>query len=95
MAAIENRIRSEDEIAGEIALLTFAYSYRSLNDKDLGAAARYCETPAAQWFRDAVRKGLERAVYETGRALARALSPQHPSITKPGRHDRGRGRDSW
>ena len=73
MPGIDSAIRSEDARTTEMALMASAYTYRSLTDSELETFAKHCESPAAQWFRDALHEGLRRCVYQSSNTLGRFL----------------------
>ncbi len=86
---MENAIRSGQNRTEDVALVAFAYTFRSVDDKELEALASYHETPHAAWFRSAVQKGFDRAVYQTARSLGEAvtrwrkLPPQGDPVSVP------------
>lgn len=86
---MENAIRSGQNRTEDVALVAFAYTFRSVDDKELEELASYHETPHAAWFRSAVQKGLDRAVYQTARSLGEAvtqwrkLPPQGDPVSVP------------
>jgi hypothetical protein len=90
---MESAIRSGQNRGDDIALVAFAYTLRSVDDKDLEALASYHESPQAAWFRSAVQKGIDRAVYKTARALGeavtrwRSLPPQGGPVRVPSDRD--------
>ena len=62
------------------ALVSFALTLRSLDARELEQLATFCESDAAGWFRNAVRKGVEKAVYQAARALSEAATdPARPA----------------
>ena len=86
---MENAIRSGQNSTEDVALVAFAYTFRSVDDKELEELASYHETPHAAWFRSAVQKGFDRAVYHTARSLGegvtrwRNLPPQGGPVSIP------------
>jgi hypothetical protein len=86
---MENAIRSGQNRTEDVALVAFAYTFRSVDDKELEALASYHETPHAAWFRSAVQKGFDRAVEQTARSLGEAvtrwrkLPPQGGPVSVP------------
>jgi hypothetical protein len=86
---MENAIRSDQNRTEDVALVAFAYTLRSVDDKELEELASYLETPHAAWFRSAVQKGFDRAVYQTARSLGEAvtrwrkLPPQGGPVSVP------------
>jgi hypothetical protein len=86
---MENAIRSGQNRTDDVALVAFAYTFRSVDDKELEVLASYHETSHAAWFRSAVQKGFDRAVYQTARALGeavtrwRSLPPQGGPVRVP------------
>jgi len=71
---VENAIRSDQNRTEDLALVAFAYTFRSFDDKELEALAAYHESPPASWFRNAVQKGFDLAVYKTARLLGEAVT---------------------
>jgi hypothetical protein len=86
---MESAIRSGRNRGEDIALVAFANTLRSVDDKELEELASYDESPPAAWFRNAVQKGLDRAVYKTARSLGeavtrwRSLPPQGAPVSVP------------
>ncbi|MBI4965186.1 MAG: hypothetical protein HY913_18065 [Desulfomonile tiedjei] len=72
LAGIEKGIRFDEARAEEIALVSFAHAFRSLEDKELEQLASYKESQAGTWFGSSVQKGLDRVAHETGKALGEA-----------------------
>ncbi|HTY22981.1 MAG TPA: hypothetical protein VMC85_07615 [Desulfomonilaceae bacterium] len=58
----------------ELALLSLAHTYRSLDDKELQELAAFSESEAGSRFRTSVQKGLEAAAGKMGRALGTAVA---------------------
>jgi hypothetical protein len=73
LKAIENTASIAENRTEEIAMLAFAHTFQTLSDKDLDELAHFQESEAAAWFRSAVRKGVTKAVYETAKALGKAM----------------------
>ncbi len=71
---MEKAIRSSKNRTEDVALIAFAYTFRSVDDKGLEELASFHESPPAAWFRNAVQKGLDRAVYKTARSLGEAVT---------------------
>ena len=97
---MENAIRSDRKRMEELALVAFAYTFRSVDDAELSELAAYDESLPAAWFRNAIQKGLDRSVFKTAKALGSAiiqwqnLPPQAGSKRSPSgfrRTDRDRG----
>jgi hypothetical protein len=86
---MESAIRSGRNRGEDTALVAFANTFRSVDDKELEELASYDESPPAAWFRNAVQKGLDRAVYKTSRSLGeavtrwRSLPPQGAPVSVP------------
>jgi hypothetical protein len=86
---MEKAIQSGQNRTEDVALVAFAYTFRSVDDKELEELAAYQETPQAAWFRSAVQKGFDRAVYQTARSLGEAvtrwrnLPPQGGPVSVP------------
>ncbi len=86
---MENAIRSDQNRTEDVALVAFAYTFRSVDDKELEELASYHESPHAAWFRSAVQKGFDRAAYKTARSLGEAVTrwrnllPQGGPVTVP------------
>jgi len=76
VGSAESRYRSGEDGTEEAALVAFSHTFSSLDDKELDEFASFSESEAAAWFRNTVRKGLDEAIYSTGRALGRALSSE-------------------
>ncbi len=70
---MENAIRADRNRTEELALVAFAYTFRSIDDKELSELATYDESPPAVWFRDAVQKGFDRSIYKTAKSLGSAI----------------------
>ncbi len=73
-----DRTRSE-----ETAQVAFAYTYRSLDDKELEEFAKFSESEPALRFRKAVQLGLEQAVSHTARTLGTAVARWRLQADKP------------
>lgn len=71
---MENAIQSSKSRTEDVALVAFAYTFRSVDNKGLEELASFHESPPAAWFRNAVQKGLDRAVYKTARSLGEAVT---------------------
>jgi hypothetical protein len=71
---MESAIRSIQNRGEDIALVAFAYTFRSVDDKELEELASYQESPQAAWFRSAVQKGFDQAIYKTARSLGEAVA---------------------
>jgi hypothetical protein len=86
---MESAIRSVQNRGEDIALVAYAYTFRFVNDKELEELASYKESPQAVWFRNAVQKGFDRAVYKTAKSLGEAVtrwrsaSPQGAPASAP------------
>jgi len=65
--------KTEDSRMEEFALVGFAHTFRSLDDKELEELAQFKESDAGMWFRDGVLKGLKETVARVGASLAEAL----------------------
>jgi hypothetical protein len=74
MHIMENAIRSAQNRTEDVALVAFAYTFRSVDDKELQELALYRESPQAAWFRNSSQKGFDRAVYNTARSLGEAVT---------------------
>jgi len=72
----QQRHQSGESGTEESALIAFSNTFSSLDDKELEEFATFSESPAAVWFRETLRKGLDEAVYTTGKAVGRALSSE-------------------
>jgi hypothetical protein len=70
---MESAIRSVQNRGEDIALVAYAYTFRFVDDKELETLVSYKESPQAVWFRNAVQKGFDRAVYKTARSLGEAV----------------------
>jgi hypothetical protein len=57
----------------DLAMLSFVVTLRPLDNRELEELAAFCESDAGGWFRDSVQKGMEKATYQTARALAVAV----------------------
>jgi hypothetical protein len=60
----------------DLAMLSFAVTLRPLDNRELEELAAFCESDAGGWFRVSVQKGMEKATYQTARALAAAVTEQ-------------------
>lgn len=86
---MDSAIRSGQNRGEDIALVAFAYTLRSIDDKELAELVSYHESPQAAWFRRAVQKGYDGAVYKTAKSLAEAvtrsrnLPPQGAPVSVP------------
>lgn len=74
MKIMDKAIRTDEQRTKELALAAYAYTYRSLDDKELEELTAFRESPAAVRFGEAVRKGLEGAVYKIARSFAEAAT---------------------
>ncbi len=64
----------------DLTLVSFALTFRSLDSRELEHLAAFDESDAAAWFRKPVQKGMEKALYQTARALAESVkSPARAS----------------
>jgi hypothetical protein len=70
---LEKEIRSDNIRVEETALVAFAQTFRSLDDKELLELAVFADTDSAAWFRNGVNRGLDRAAYAAAKALGKAL----------------------
>jgi hypothetical protein len=70
MKIMDKAIRKDEQRTKELALAAYAYTYRSLDDKELEELAVFRESPEAARFGEAVRKGLDGAVYKIARSFA-------------------------
>jgi hypothetical protein len=66
---VESEIRADRNRMEETALISYALTFRTLEDKELEELAAYEESPGAIRFRRAVMGGLERAVFRVGQRL--------------------------
>ena len=66
---IEKEITAESQSTQEIALLSSAHLYRSLDDKELEDYALFEESGPAARFREALARGLDQAVFQCAKAL--------------------------
>ena len=57
----------------EIALTCFANTYRSLNNSELDALAKFYESPEGDWFQKTVSKAFEKVILKTFGEVERAL----------------------
>jgi hypothetical protein len=86
----KNRMSSEeiDAIVGKIrnmpgdqlksnVMVSLAYTYRDLTDKELEAAIKFYEAPAGKWFNDtsirAITSAIGKASKEIGEKLGKSL----------------------
>lgn len=97
LKAIENEIREGRVRTDEIALLAGAYSFRSIEQKELERLADYEESEPAQRFGTAVAQGFEQAVYEIGKTLgeltAKSFGPDENRLyAKPPRGSMSNGK---
>jgi hypothetical protein len=67
-------VRTDGYRTKELALAAYAYTYRSLEDKELEELAAFRESPPAMRFGAAVRKGLEGAAYTIAKSFAEAAT---------------------
>jgi len=81
---------SRNDRTQEVALVAYAYMFRSLPDEELSQLAVYCQSEAASWFRNAVLKGMDQAVYKTASEIGERLGPagQPPPETSPGQMEK-------
>ena len=82
---IEAAILAGKQRTEETALISCAHAFRTLDDDELHGVASFYESEPAQRFQRAVRRGLERAVYTTARALGEVASK--PPATSRSRGD--------
>jgi hypothetical protein len=73
LETVEDGIRFDKARAEEIALVALSHTYRSLNDKELEELTAHKESEPGVWFGSTLQKGLNRAAYETGKALGEAV----------------------
>jgi hypothetical protein len=73
MKIMDKSVRALEDRTEELALAAYAYTYRSLDDQELKDLATFRESSEATRFGEAVRKGLEEAVYKTARVFAEAV----------------------
>ena len=92
---MEDAIRSDRHRTEALALVAFAYTFRSVDDKELSELATYDESPAAAWFRNAVQKGFARSVYITAKSLGSAIIQwQSQPLRTRSKHVQSRS-DGW
>jgi hypothetical protein len=73
LKAVEKRIGSGVQSTADLALVASANAFRPLTDSELDQLAEFLESDEAAWFRAAVQRGLEGAVFRVGVALGDAL----------------------
>lgn len=78
---IEDMLRGVEAGSETTALVACANTLRSMKDGELEELAVFLESPAADWYRRVVAKGLQQAVYEVAVVLAQAVDrlsePKH------------------
>jgi hypothetical protein len=70
---IEDMLRALESGSETTALVACANTLRPVKDSELEELAVFLESPAAEWFRHTVAKGLQQAVYEVAVVLAQAV----------------------
>lgn len=71
--------RTEAPRVEELALVGYAHTFRSLDDKELAELAEFKESEAGIWFQKRVLKGLQETVARVGASLAEALQKARSS----------------
>ena len=88
LRSLIERNPSLDDHTDAVALVAFARTYKSLSDRELEKLAEYHESEQAEWFRTAVQRGLEEAVYLTARSLGEVISSSDAPSAANGRSTR-------
>ncbi|HMK33516.1 MAG TPA: hypothetical protein VK463_00515 [Desulfomonilaceae bacterium] len=71
---MDRAIRSHEDRNKELAVASYAYTYKSLDDKELAELAAFRESRTAARFGEAVQKGLNAAVYKIARSFAESAA---------------------
>jgi hypothetical protein len=74
LKTLEKNVALAVKRSDQLSLSAFAHTYRSLTDDELALLAGYCQSDAADWFRERVQKGINRAVFQVGVALGEVTS---------------------
>jgi hypothetical protein len=74
LRSIEAEMKQEAPRSMEMAVSVFAYTYRQLKDSELGELASYLESEPSAWYRDAVQRGMTRAVRQAGVTLGELMA---------------------
>jgi hypothetical protein len=80
---IVDQIKADSTRSEETAQVAFAYTFKSLDEKELDEFARFSESEPAVRFRNAVQKGLEQAVSQTARVLGTTVARWRLQAEKP------------
>jgi hypothetical protein len=76
-------IKADSTRSEETAQIAFAYTFKTLDDKEMEEFAKFSESEPAVSFHKAVQRGLEQAVSQTARVLGTAVARWRLQAEKP------------
>ena len=74
LKTLEKNVMLAAKRSDQMVLSAFAHTYSVLSEDELSQLAKYCNSEAANWFRERVQKGINRAVFQVGISLGEITS---------------------
>jgi hypothetical protein len=75
MEEVDTRVKESVKRSSKSSLAIFAYTFRTLDDRELYEFAAFEESQAGAWFGDVRHRAYMKASYMVGKALAAAIGP--------------------